>query len=135
MGERCVRIAEVKGSNPSGSTKKSPTPYFGVGLFCVKPAEGGQYVSSERLKDDFPIGCKGQGISQTKVAVSLSFFKCGIILHEPGGSGTCGCAYLVISGLIIVEIIFHQTFRTHGVEQIAHQFQPGQAFGLSLIHI
>ena len=40
------------------------------------------------MKDNFPIGCKGQGISQTKVAASLSFFKCGIILHEPGGSGT-----------------------------------------------
>lgn len=109
--------------------KKAPRRISAWGFFCVKPAEGGQYVSSERVKDNFPIGCKGQVISQTKVAVSLSFFKCGIILHEPGGSGTCGCAYLVISGLIIVEIIFHQPFRTHGVEQIAHQFQPGQAVG------
>ena len=109
--------------------KKAPRRISAWGFFASNRQRGGQHVSSERVKDNVLIGCKGQVISQTKVAVSLSFFKCGIILHEPGGSGTCGCAYLVISGLIIVEIIFHQTFRTHGVEQIAHQFQPGQAVG------
>ena len=51
LGERCVRIAEVKGSNPSRSTKyeKHPVPVEGTGFFMSRISEKSpcQIFSSE----------------------------------------------------------------------------------------